>query len=34
MKDMTNKITVHMREELLHWIMDAAAYIWEHPKMI
>jgi hypothetical protein len=33
MKEMTYRIKVH-REELLHWIMDAAAYIQEHPEMI
>jgi hypothetical protein len=33
-KKMTYRTKVHTREELLHQIMDAAAYIQEHPKMI
>jgi hypothetical protein len=32
MKEMTYRTKVHMEEELLKQIMDAAAYIWEHPK--
>jgi hypothetical protein len=32
-KEMTYRTKVHMREALLHQIMDAA-YIREHPKMI
>jgi hypothetical protein len=34
MKEMTYKTKLRTREELLHRIMDAAAYIREHLKMI
>jgi methyl coenzyme M reductase subunit C-like uncharacterized protein (methanogenesis marker protein 7) len=33
MKEMKYRTEVHNTEELQHWIMDAAAYIWE-PEMI
>jgi hypothetical protein len=33
MKDMTYRIKVYMKEEL-HWIMETAAYKWEHREMI
>jgi hypothetical protein len=31
---MTDRTKEHTKEELLHKIMDAAAYIIEHPQMI
>jgi RecB family endonuclease NucS len=34
MKEMTHRIKVHKRQELLHGVMDVAAYIREHPEMI
>jgi hypothetical protein len=34
MKEMTYRVKVHTREELLHGIMDYAAYIPEQPKII
>jgi hypothetical protein len=34
MKEMIYRTKVHMREEQLHRIMDAAAHILEHPEII
>jgi hypothetical protein len=34
MKEMTYRTKVHVRKELLHQIVDVAAYIRRHPEMI
>jgi hypothetical protein len=34
MKEMAYRTKVHIKEDLLHWIMDANAYIREHQKII
>jgi hypothetical protein len=34
MKEMTHRTKVHTREELLHRIVNVAAYIQDHPEVI